>query len=239
MKAPAVGVANSGGSEFVFAHPFPSSKHPLNYFPQELHQHNPSQSITTQDALKMQRARFRRYLFSVPLTKHISLVPLATLQNPQRGLRQSSSKRGAIPPPPKKPKNKSDDEDYDDDPYDGDPYCLKVAWLPGDVFEMGPMRTITYSEPHTRKEKKIVRGLHKLLDLLFWVGVWNIDKVDAWVSGDKSETTATAHPPNFRDLHTTAEQNLETCAPSPNSKASDQNEESSNYNFIITPSEGE
>jgi hypothetical protein len=105
------------------------------------------------------------------------------------------------------------------------------------VFEIGPMWTITFSEPHSRKEKKIVRRLHNLLDVLFWVGVWNIDKVDTGVFGEKPKKTATAHPPDFRDLHTTADRNLETSAP--NSKARDQNEEISDYNFIITPSESE
>jgi hypothetical protein len=74
-----------------------------------------------------------------------------------------SSKRGPITPPPNKPNiDKSNDEEYDDNPYN-----LKVTWLPGEVFEMGPMRTITFSEPQSRKEKKIVRRLHNLLDVLF------------------------------------------------------------------------
>jgi hypothetical protein len=59
----------------------------------------------------------------------MSPVPLIIRQDPHRSIRQLSSKRSAIAPPPKKPKNKSDGDDYDDDPY-----YLKVAWLPGDVF---------------------------------------------------------------------------------------------------------
>jgi hypothetical protein len=146
-----------------------------------------------------------------------------------------SSKRGPITPPPNKPNiDKSKGEECDDNPYH-----LKVTWLLGEVFEMGPMRTITFSEPQSRKEKKIVRRLHNLLDVLFWVGVWNIDKVDPWVFGEKSEKMATAYPLDFWDLHTIAEQSHETSSASPDSKASDQIKESSNYKFIITPSEGE
>jgi hypothetical protein len=81
--------------------------------------------------------------------------------------------------------------------------------------------------------------VHNLVDVLFWVVIWNMDKIHTWISGEKPEKTATAHTPDFRDLHPTVGQSNETFSPSPNSKASDQNEESSDYNFIITPSESE
>ena len=179
----------------------------------------------------MQRTPLRRYLFSVPLTKHISLAPLTICQDPQRGLRQLSSKRGPTPKP-NEPKNTSDADDYDDDPFH-----VKVPWIPGDWLEFGPIRTVTFDKPQTRKSKRTYRLLEKFVDVVFFWALWNEEKITAWILGSKSERTVQA--PDFRDLHPIADQNYETSSPSPSSNGGDENGESSDYNFVITPSESE
>jgi hypothetical protein len=110
-----------------------------------------------------------------------------------------------------------------------------MPWIPGDWLLIGPTRTETLPRPFTRKEKKVRRVLSLLFDVVFWVAVWYYhEKIEIWIVRGKSEKTAKA--PDFRGLLAVTKQSHEISSPSTSSKASDENEESSDYSIIATPS---